>query len=77
MLNSQPSAPLPRAAILNEQQLVEEIAWFEIRLNEIGDGESAYEKGLARAYEETLGDHRVRLANLQRLGKATALAARG
>lgn len=74
MLNCQPSAHTTRAQILNEHQLLEEIAWFEIRLNEIGDGENAYEKGLARAYEETLGDHRVRLANLQRLGKAIALA---
>ena len=74
MLNSQPSAQITRAQILNEHQLVLEIAWFEIRLNEIGDGENAYEKGLARTYEETLSGHRVRLANLQQLGKATALA---
>lgn len=74
MLNSQPSAQITRAQILNEHQLVQEIAWFEIRLSEIGDGENAYEKGLARAYEATLSDHRVRLANLQRLGKATVLA---
>lgn len=74
MLNSQPFAQITRAQILKEHQLVLEIVWFEIRLCEIGDGENAYEKGLARAYEEALSDHRVRLADLQRLGKATALA---
>lgn len=67
MLDNHRSAHSTRARILNEDQLIEEIAWFETRLFEIGGGECAYEKGLARVYEETLCDHRKRLANLQQV----------
>ena len=67
MLDNHRSAPTTRARILNEDQLIEEIAWFETRLFEIGGGECAYEKGLARAYEETLTAHRKRLAHLQQV----------
>lgn len=68
MLDNHRSAQQPtRARILNENQLIEEIAWFETRLSEIGGGECAYEKGLARAYEEKLSGHRERLAYLQQV----------
>ena len=66
MLDNQRSAQTAGARVLNEHQLIEEIAWFETRLSEIGGGECAYEKGLARAYEEKLAGHRERLANLRR-----------
>lgn len=67
MLDNHRCAHTTRARILSEDQLIEEIAWFETRLFEIGGGECAYEKGLARVYEETLCDHRNRLAYLQQL----------
>jgi len=57
MLDQQ-SAPPIRARMLNKHQLIEEIAWLETRLGEIGGGECAYEKGLARVYEEKLLSHR-------------------
>ena len=65
--NHQVAQPI-RARILSKNQLIEEIAWFETRLCEIGGGECAYEKGLARAYEEKLFGHRERLADLQQEG---------
>lgn len=76
MLDNQRSAQTAGARVLNENQLIEEISWFETRLSEIGGGECAYEKGLARAYEEKLSGHRERLANLQRVDdRQGALAA--
>ena len=51
---------------LSEGQLLEEIAWFESRLQAIGgNGDCAYEKALARSYEQAVANHRVRLAGLQ------------
>jgi hypothetical protein len=51
---------------LNENQLLDEISWFEMRLQEIGgNGDCAYEKALARSYEQTVSSHRQRLAALR------------
>jgi hypothetical protein len=55
------------ARTLSEDQLLDEISWFEARLNEIGgNGDCAYEKALARSYEQAVSSHRERLANLRR-----------
>ena len=67
MFDNQRSVQTTGARVLNENQLIEEISWFETRLSEIGGGECAYEKGLARAYEEKLSGHRERLASLQQV----------
>lgn len=46
-----------------EQELIAEIAWYEARLQELGDSaECAYEKALARSFEQALHAHRARLA---------------
>jgi hypothetical protein len=51
---------------LNEHQLLDEISWFESRLQEIGgNGDCAYEKALARSYEMAVTSHRERLAALR------------
>jgi hypothetical protein len=51
---------------LNENQLLDEISWFESRLQEIGgNGDCAYEKALARSYEQAVTSHRERLAALR------------
>ena len=51
---------------LSESQLLDEISWFETRLNEIGgNGDCAYEKALARSYEQAVTSHRERLAKLR------------
>jgi hypothetical protein len=51
---------------LSENQLLDEISWFETRLQEIGgNGDCAYEKALARSYEQTVNSHRQRLAALR------------
>ena len=56
------------ARTLSEGQLLDEIAWFEGRLIEIGgNGDCAYEKALARSYEQAVSSHRERLATLQRI----------
>jgi hypothetical protein len=52
---------------LSEGQLLDEITWFESRLIEIGgNGDCAYEKALARSYEQVVSSHRERLAILRR-----------
>lgn len=49
-----------------EHTLLAEIAWYEARLEELGDSaESAYEKALARSFEQALHAHRARLAELR------------
>ena len=51
---------------LGKKQLLEEISWFEARLEAIGgNGDCAYEKALARSYEQAVAHHRERLAVLQ------------
>lgn len=51
---------------LNENQLLDEISWFEARLDAIGgNGDCAYEKALARSYEQAVTSHRQRLAALR------------
>lgn len=51
-----------------EHKLIAEIAWYEARLDEIvNGGECAYEKALARSFEQTLAEHRARLAHLRHL----------
>ncbi len=54
------------ARTLSEDQLLDEISWFEARLEAIGgNGDCAYEKALARSYEQAVSSHRARLASLQ------------
>ena len=54
------------ARTLSEGQLLDEISWFEARLNAIGgNGDCAYEKALARSYEQAVSSHRARLAALR------------
>lgn len=54
------------ARTLSEGQLLDEISWFEARLEAIGGtGDCAYEKALARSYEQAVSSHRARLASLQ------------
>jgi hypothetical protein len=49
-----------------EHQLIAEIAWYEARLRELGSGaECAYEKALARSFEQALEAQRARLAVLR------------
>jgi hypothetical protein len=49
-----------------EHRLLAEIAWYESRLREIvNGGECAYEKALARSFEQALAGHRERLAALR------------
>ena len=56
------------ARALSEGQLLDEISWFEARLNAIGgNGDCAYEKALARSYEQAVSSHRKRLASLRRV----------
>lgn len=59
--------PAPAAErIFNVHDLLAEIAWLEGRLQEIEDsGECAYEKALARSFEQAVRQHRARLAVLQ------------
>jgi hypothetical protein len=59
---SQPSA----GRTLDKTQLLNEISWFEARLDAIGgNGDCAYEKALARSYEQAITLHRERLAALR------------
>ncbi len=47
------------------KQLLEQIAYFESRLEEMGgSGDCAYEKSLVRVYETRLGEQRRLLMNL-------------
>lgn len=56
------------ARTLSEGQLLDEISWFEARLDAIGgNGDCAYEKALARSYEQAVSNHRERLASLWRV----------
>ena len=56
------------ARTLSEGQLLDEISWFEARLDVLGgNGDCAYEKALARSYEQVVASHRERLATLQRI----------
>ena len=49
------------------QQILEKIAYFESRLEEMGgSGDCAYEKSLVRVYETTLGEQRGLLETLDR-----------
>lgn len=65
------------ARTLSESQLLDEISWFEARLNAIGgNGDCAYEKALARSYEQAVSSHRERLASLQRENHKTRSRAR-
>ena len=49
-----------------EHHLISEIAWYETRLRELGEsGESAYEKALARSFEEALAVRRARLTAIR------------
>jgi hypothetical protein len=66
MFDEHQNTPPAGARTLSEGQLLDEISWFEARLSEIGgNGDCAYEKALARSYEETVSSHRKRLAALQ------------
>jgi hypothetical protein len=48
-------------------ELLAEIAWFEKRLHETGDtGDCAYDKALARSYEQAIRLRRERLTLLAR-----------
>jgi len=49
-----------------EHHLMSEITWYETRLRELGESsESAYEKALARSFEEALAARRARLTALR------------
>jgi hypothetical protein len=66
MFDEHQNKPPAGARTLSEGQLLDEISWFETRLNEIGgNGDCAYEKALARSYEEAVSSHRKRLAALR------------
>lgn len=68
MFDEHQTAHLAGGRTLNENQLLDEISWFETRLNEIGgNGDCAYEKALARSYEQAVSSHRERLATLRRV----------
>ena len=63
---------------LSESQLLDEISWFEGRLHAIGgNGDCAYEKALARSYEQAVSSHRERLAGLRRINSQQGLAPAG
>jgi hypothetical protein len=48
------------------EQLLEQIRYFETRLEEMGwSGDCAYEKSLTRVYEARLGERRLLLQNLK------------
>ena len=48
------------------KQILEQIAYFEARLEEMGgSGDCAYEKSLVRVYETRLGEHRQILQGLE------------
>lgn len=50
--------------------LRQEIAFFETRLNEMGEkGDCAYEHALSRAYRDLLRQRRQQLARLRRRGQ--------
>ena len=67
MFDKHQNVPPSGARTLSEGQLLDEITWFEARLDAIGDiGDCAYEKALARSYEQAVSSHRARLASLQR-----------
>ena len=56
------------ARTLSESQLLDEISWFEARLHAVGGNDDcAYEKALARSYEQAVSSHRERLATLRRV----------
>lgn len=61
--------PTPSAGehTLSVHDLIAEIAWLEGRLREIEDSaESAYEKALARSFEQAVNLRRAWLAAIQR-----------
>jgi len=65
MFDNHQKAPSNGTRTLSESQLLAEISWFESRLHEIGgNGDCAYEKALARSYEQAVISHRERLAKL-------------
>ena len=67
MLDKHQNTPQNGARTLNEGQLLDEISWFEAHLEAIGgNGDCAYEKALARSYEQAVTSHRERLASLRR-----------
>ena len=48
------------------QQILEQISYFESRLEEMGgSGDCAYEKSLVRVYETRLGEHRQLLMSME------------
>ncbi len=60
-----------------EQALIEDIAYFEARLEQMGDlGDCAYERAMSRFYERLVGERRASLASLRvRNGRAGAMVA--
>lgn len=69
MMNTQPHGRVaadPSAETLDEQQLHEDIAYFERRLAEMGSsGDCAYERALASAFRTILDQRKNLLAGLQ------------
>jgi len=61
----------------DEQTLIEDIAYFEARLEQMGDlGDCAYERAMSRFYERLVGERRASLATLRaRSGRNRAAAA--
>ena len=52
-----------------EQALIEDIAYFEARLEQMGDlGDCAYERAMSRFYERLVGERRDSLASLRARG---------
>lgn len=55
----------PSVGAVHKRRILEEIAYFEARLIEIGhSGDCAYEKALARTYRNLLDDRRWQLSQL-------------
>ena len=49
-----------------EQTLIEDIAYFEARLEQMGDlGDCAYERAMSRFYERLVGERRASLESLR------------
>lgn len=64
---SHPNAqPAPSGLLNREHDLLADIFWLESRLQEIDSGDCAYEKAMARSYEQTLHTRRASLAILRR-----------
>lgn len=58
------TAGLPRGAH-SETRCLEEIAYLEARLRQLGTGDCAYEKSLARTYAALLATRRQQLDRLK------------